>query len=96
MLIRYAFLVVATAAAVWGAINLGSRDSNAMLVDAGQGVPPAELSIWVLGMIATLMVLSLCRVVGLPLTMETWMRANKSWLFLGSAGGLIYGMLYLM
>ena len=98
MLMRYAFLIVTAAAAVWGAINLGASNSSAMLVDAGQGAPAPELSMWVLVMIVGLMVLSLCRVVvfGLPSMMDSWLCTNKSWLFLGGAGGLIYGMLYLM
>lgn len=95
---RYAFLVAVAAAAVWGANNLGASNSNAMLVDAGLGVPAAELSMWVVGMIAGLMVLSLCRVVAFstPSMMESWMRTNQSWLVPGGAGGLMYGMLYLM
>lgn len=97
MLMRYAMLVGVAVAAVWGAINLGSGNSDMMLVDAGQGVPHADLSIWVLGMIATFMVLSLCRVVvfGLPSMMDNWVRSNKSWLVIGGGGGLIYALLYL-
>ena len=97
MLMRYAMLVGVAAAAVWGAMNLGSGNSNMILVDAAQGVPQADLSIWVLGMIATFMVLSLCRVVvfGLPSMMDSWVRGNKSWLFVSGGGGLIYALLYL-
>jgi len=98
MLIRYAMLMGAAAAAVWVALNLGSRGSTAMLVDAGHVPPQADLSIWVLGMIVTVMVLSLCRVVvfGLPSMFDNWVRTNKSWLFVGGAGAFIYGMLYLV
>ena len=68
MLLRYAMMVGVAAAAVWAAVNLGARDSNMILVDAGQGIPNGNLSFWILGMIAGLMVLSLARVVvfGLP------------------------------
>jgi len=98
MLMRYAMLVGLAAAAVWGAINLGTGNSNMMLVDAGQGIPNADLSFWVLGMIAAFMVLSLCRVVvfGLPSLMDNWVRSNKSWLFIGGGGSAIYALLYLM
>lgn len=98
MLMRYAMLMGAAAAAVWVAVSLGYRESTAMLVDAGHGAPQADLPFWVLGMIAAVMVLSLCRVVvfGLPSMVDNWVRTNKSWLFIGGAGAFIYGMLYLV
>lgn len=98
MIMRYALLVAAAAAAVWGAINLGESNATMVLVDAGQGVPNANLPLWVLGSIATLIALSLSRFVvfGLPSMMDGWYRDNKSWLFIAGAGGLVYGMLYLM
>jgi hypothetical protein len=98
MLLRYAMMVGVAAAAAWAAVNLGARDSNMILVDAGQGIPNGNLSFWILGMIAGLMVLSLARVVvfGLPSTMDNWVRGNKSWLFVGGGGSLIYALLYLM
>jgi hypothetical protein len=98
MLMRYALLVAAAATAVWGAINLGESNARMVLVDAGQGVPNANLSLWVLGSIATFVALSLCRFVifGLPSMMDGWYRDNKSWLFIAGACGVVYGMLYLM
>lgn len=97
MLIRYAMLVGAAAIAVWGAINLGTTDASMMLVDAGQA-PRTDLFLWVLGLVAALITLSLCRFVvfGLPSMMDGWYRDNKSWLFVAGGGGLIYGMFYLM
>ncbi len=36
MFVRYAMLLAASAVAVWGAVNLGTSNTNAYLVDAGQ------------------------------------------------------------
>ena len=52
MLMRYAMLVGAAAAAIWGAVNLGTSNASMMLVDAGQGAPQTNLSLWVLGLIS--------------------------------------------
>lgn len=98
MLMRYAMLVVAAATAVWGAVNLGTSNANMMLVDAGQGAPHANLSLWVLGLVAAFITLSLGRFVifGLPSMMDDWYRDNKSWLVLVGGGALIYGVFYLI
>lgn len=98
MLMRYAMLVVAAATAVWGAVNLGTSNANMMLVDAGQGAPQANLSLWVLGPVAAFITLSLGRFVifGLPSMMDDWYRDNKSWLVLVGGGALIYGVFYLI
>lgn len=98
MLMRYAMLVGVAAAAVWGAINLGASNANVMLVDAGQGLPQTNLSLWILGLVATFIAVSLGRFVifGLPSMMDDWYRDNKSWLFVVVGGGLIYAAFYLM
>jgi hypothetical protein len=99
MLMRYAMLVGVAAGAVWAAVNLGTSNADVFLVDAGQGTPPpANLSLWVLGVIAAFITFSLCRFVifGLPSMADNWYRDNKSWLFMVMAGGLIYGVFYLM
>jgi hypothetical protein len=98
MLMRYAMLVVAAATAVWGAVNLGASNANMMLVDAGQGAPQTNLSLWVLGLVAGFITLSLGKFVifGLPSMMDDWYRDNKSWLVLVGGGALIYGAFYLM
>jgi hypothetical protein len=98
MLTRYAMLVGIAAAAVWAAVNLGTSNADVFLVDAGQGTPPANLSLWVLGVIAAFITLSLGRFVifGLPSMADDWYRDNKSWLFMVMACGLIYGVFYLM
>jgi len=98
MLMRYAMLVVAAATAVWGAVNLGTSNANMMLVDAGQGAPQSNLSLWVLGLVAGFITLSLGKFVtfGLPSMMDDWYRDNKSWLVLAGGGALIYGAFYLM
>ena len=95
---RYAMLVGVAAAAVWGALNLGSSNASMMLVDAGQGAPQTSVSLWVLGLVAAFITVSLGRFVifGLPSMMDDWYRDNKSWLFLVIGGGLIYGAFYLM
>jgi hypothetical protein len=86
------------AAAVWGAVNLGTSNAGVFLVDAGQGAPAPNLTLWVLGLIATFIALSLCRFVifGLPSMVDDWYRDNRSWLFMAGAGGLIYAVFYLM
>lgn len=98
MMMRYALLMAAAAAAVWGAIDLGESNASRVLVDAGQGIPSANLSLLVLGTIAMLIALSLCRFVifGLPSMMGGWYRGSKSWLFAAGAAGVLYGVLSLM
>ena len=61
MVMRYAVLVGAAAATIFGAINLSANGSNMLLVDAGQGGPSADLPAWVLGMVGAVMVLSCLR-----------------------------------
>jgi hypothetical protein len=98
MLMRYAMLVGVAAAAVWGAINLGTSNAGVFLVDAGQGAPQSNLYLWVLGLIAAFITVSLGRFVifGLPSMFDDWYRDNKSWLFVAGAGCLIYGVFRLM
>lgn len=98
MLVRYAMLLAAAAVAVWGAVNLGTSNAGMFLVDAGQGGPAANISLWVLGAVAGFITLSLCRFVvfGLPSMMDGWYRGNRSLLFTAGAGALIYGAIYLM
>jgi len=95
---RYAMLVGVAAVSVWGAVNLGTTNAGVFLVDAGQGAPPANVSLWVLGLIAAFITLSLFRFVifGLPSMMDGWFQDNKSWLFVTVGGALIYGAFYLM
>jgi len=95
---RYAMLVGVAAVSVWGAVNLGTTNAGVFLVDAGQGAPPANLPLWVLGLVATFITLSLCRFVifGLPSMFDDWYRDNKSWLYVTVGGALIYGAFYLM
>lgn len=94
---RYAMLVGVAGVAVWGAVNLGASNATMVLVDAG-GAPQANLSLWVLGLVASFITLSLCRFVifGLPSMFDDWYRDNKSWLFVAGGGALIYGAFYLM
>jgi hypothetical protein len=102
MLVRYAMLVGVAAAAVWGAVNLGTNNAGMFLVDAGHtgstAAPPSNLSFWVLGLIAAFITLSLCRFVifGLPSMVDDWYRDNKSWFYTLIIGALIYGYFYLM
>ena len=97
MVMRYAVLVGAAAATIFGAINLSANGSNMLLVDAGQGGPSADLLAWVLGMVGAVLVLSFVRTVafGLPSMMGGWAVANKTWLFAG-AGMAVYAVFYLM
>ncbi len=98
MFMRYAMLLTASVVAVWGAVNLGTSNTSAVLVDAGQSGPSANVSLWVLGGVATVIALSLCRflIFGLPSMMGGWCRDNKSWVFTAGAGAAIYGASYLM
>jgi hypothetical protein len=98
MLMRYAVIVGMAAAALWVAVHLSTSQANRVLVDAGQGAPPANLSLWILGLVATFTILSLGRFVifGLPSMMEDWYRGNKSWLLVAGGTALIYGVFYLM
>jgi hypothetical protein len=99
MLMRYAMLIGAAAAAVWGAVNLGTSNTDVFLVDAGHtGAVGQSASMWMLGGVAVLITLSLMRFVvfGLPSMMDGWFQQNKSWLYTLVIGGLIYGVFYLM
>ncbi|ODR98880.1 hypothetical protein AUC68_06800 [Methyloceanibacter methanicus] len=81
----------AAAATVYGAVNLGSNNSNMMLVDAGGGGLSADIPVWVLAMLAVAMLLSFRRgsALSLPSMMGTLSGASKTWLFAG-AGILVY------
>jgi hypothetical protein len=96
MVIRYAFLVAATAAAVWAAIVMTARSGQMLLVDIGQGNTNA--SFWLLSTVATLITLSLCRFVifGLPAMVDEWYGDKKSWIYTVIAGGALYALFYLM
>jgi hypothetical protein len=98
MVIRYSFLMVVAAAAVWAVINLGTSNAAMYLVDAGQSGATTNPSFWVLGAIATLVTLSLCRFVifGLPSMVDDWYRDNKSWFCTILLGVAAYGYFYLM
>ena len=99
MVIRYAFIVAAAGAALWAVINLGTSNAAMYLVDASQpGAAPLNPSYWVLGAIAMLMTLSLCRFVifGLPSMVDDWYRDNKSWFYTILLGGVAYGYFFLM
>jgi hypothetical protein len=105
MLVRYALLMALTAAAVWGALNLGASNAQMFLVDAGQAGLPApglgtlpSLTFWALAAVATLITLSLCRFVlfGLPSMVDGWYQTRKSWIYTLIIGGMIYGAFYLM
>ncbi len=97
MLMRYAMLIGAATAAVLAAVNLGGGEVNMVLVGAGQGLPQAKTSLWLLALAAALITLSLCRFVifGLPSMMDEWYRDNKSWLFVAAGGSAICGLMYL-
>ena len=100
MIARYTILVMLSAAALYGAVNMGSTTtSQMMLVDAGGGLGMStNLTFWVLGGIAGFITLSLCRFVvfGLPAIVGGWYESNKSWLTTLILGGLVGGVYYLM
>ena len=91
MLMRYTLTGVAAATTIYGAGNLGSNNSNMMLVDAGYSSLGADIPVWVMVMAAAAMLLSLCRrsALSLPSMMGTLSGTNKTWLFAG-AGILVY------
>ena len=99
MIARYITLVTVSAAALYGALNMSTTTSQMMLVDAGGGAAMStNLTIWVLGGIAGLTTLSLCRFVvfGLPVIVGGWYASNKSRLATLILGGLASGVYYLM
>ena len=99
MIARYITLVTVSAAALYGALNMSTTTSQMMLVDAGGGAAMStNLTIWVLGGIAGLTTLSLCRFVvfGLPAIVGGWYASNKSRLTTLILGGLAGGVYYLM
>ena len=98
MIARYIVLVTVSAA-LYGALNMSTTTSQMMLVDAGGGAAMStNLTIWVLGGIAGLTTLSLCRFVvfGLPAIVGGWYASNKSRLATLILGGLAGGVYYLM
>jgi hypothetical protein len=99
MVLRYAFLVAACAAALWAVLNLGASDAEVYLVSAaGEAAPPVNLQFWVLAGIASFITLSLCRFVifGLPSMIDGWYRDNKSLLYTLLIGGAACAYFYLM
>ena len=98
MIARYITLVTVSAAALYGALNMSTTNSQMILVDAGGGAMSTNLTIWVLGGIAALTTLSLCRFVffGLPAIVGGWYASNKSRLTTLILGGLAGGAYYLM
>ena len=99
MIARYTILVTVSAAALYGAVKMSTTTNQMMLVDAGGGAGMStNLTIWVLGGIAGLSTLSLCRFVvfGLPAIVGGWYASNKSRLATLILGGLASGVYYLM
>lgn len=100
MAMRYILLTVLTCAAVWGVIALSTSGAQTYVVDfdhTASLTTQDNSAFWLLGAVATLITLSLCRFVvfGMPMLVGGWFAGNKTWLYAALAGGAIYGALYL-
>jgi hypothetical protein len=95
MVVRYAFLVALAAASVMALINVSASSGEMLLVDAGGS--GANVSLWLLGAVAILITLSLCRflIFGLPSMVDEWYGDKKSWIYAILAGGALYALFYL-
>jgi hypothetical protein len=99
MFMRYTTLVTLAAASLYAVVSVGETSGQQILVDAGQvGGNPNTIAFWMLGAIATLTGLSLCRFVvfGIPTMIGGWYHQNKEWLYTLVLGGVVCGVYYLM
>jgi hypothetical protein len=96
---RYAILMTLTAASLCALLSASADTGQRFLVDAGQsGADPQDLFLWMLGGIALVTSLSLCRFVvfGIPTMLGGWYSSNKQWLRFMLLAGLIWGVYHLM
>ncbi len=98
-IMRYAILLTLAAASLCALISVSADSGERFLVDAGQsGADPKDLFLWMLGGIALVTSLSLCRFVvfGIPSMLGSWYTSNKQWLCILLLSGLIWGVVHLM
>ena len=98
-IMRYAILLTLAAAALCALVTVSADSGERFLVDAGQGsADPEDVFLWLLGGIALVTSLSLCRFVvfGIPSMLGGWYASNKQWLGLLLLSGLIWGVWHLM
>lgn len=98
-IMRYAILLTLAAASLCAVLTASAETGQRFLVDAGQsGADPKDLFLWMLGGIALVTSLSLCRFVvfGIPLILGVWYTSNKQWLGLMLLAGLIWGYFHLL
>lgn len=96
---RYAILVTLMVAALSALISASADSGQSLLVHTGQGGADARaLTFWVLGGIALITSLSLCRFVlfGIPSMFGSWYQTNRQWLGIILLGVLIWGVFYLI
>ena len=98
-IMRYAILLMLAVAAFCALISVSADSGERILVDAGQSSgDPKDLFLWLLGGIALVTSLSLCRFVvfGIPSMLGGWYASNKQWLGILLLSGLIWGVWHLM
>ena len=97
-IMRYAILLTLAAAALCALVSVSADSGERILVDAGGGADPQDLFLWMLGGIALVTSLSLCRFVvfGIPSMLGSWYTSNKQWLCILLLSGLIWGVVHLM
>ena len=95
----YAIFLTLAAASLCALISVSADSGERFLVDAGQsGADPKDLFLWMLGGVAVVTSLSLCRFVvfGIPSMLGGWYSSNKQWLGILLLSGLMWGVWHLM
>jgi hypothetical protein len=98
-IMRYAIFLTLAAASLCALISVSADSGERFLVDAGQsGADPKDLFLWMLGGVAVVTSLSLCRFVvfGIPSMLGGWYSSNKQWLGILLLSGLMWGVWHLM
>ena len=99
-IMRYAILIALAIGSLCAMVTAGADNGQRFLVDAGQSgaVASQEVFLWLLGGIAVVTSLSLCRFVvfGIPTLLGGWYTSNKQWLGTLLILILMWGAFYLM
>jgi hypothetical protein len=96
-IMRYAILLMLAAASLCAVISASADSGQRLLADAGQsGAGPQAIFLWMLGGVALVTSLSLCRFVvfGIPAMLGGWYASNKQWLGFMLLAALIWGVFH--